>query len=63
LGRMTPKLRHKHSDEDHLANHSEGVIAMKTTIEIQTCRAPQYAESTELSVLDGDDKIGRSHSR
>ncbi|KAK5414624.1 hypothetical protein LTR06_004438 [Exophiala xenobiotica] len=63
LGRITPKLRHKHSDEDHLANHPEGVIATKTTIEIQTCSAPQYAESTELSVLDGDDKIERTHSR
>ncbi|KIW13223.1 hypothetical protein PV08_08410 [Exophiala spinifera] len=63
LGRLTPRLRHRHSDEDHLANHPEGVITTKTTVEVHTGNIPFYSESTELSVIESDDKIeGTTHS-
>lgn len=64
FSRATPHaLRHRHSDEDHLANHPEGVIAAKTTIEVHTGAVQAYAESTEPSVMDADERIEQAHSR
>lgn len=45
----------RHSDEDHFARPVEGIIAVKTTVEITVEPATGYAGS-ELSVLELDEK-------
>jgi hypothetical protein len=56
-------LRHRHSDEDHLANHPERVITTKMTVDVHTGVIQNYAESTELSVMDAEERIEQAHSR
>ena len=57
LGRRTPRpLRTRHSDEDYFASPQEGVVTIRTTVEVSSGpMAPPYADS-DFSAIEMEDK-------
>jgi hypothetical protein len=60
LGRST--LRARNSDEDYFADVSEGVIATKTTVEVSTGPMPHHYASSDLSMIEMEDKPHRTQT-
>ena len=63
LGRRTPRpLRTRHSDEDYFASPQEGVVAIKTTVEVTSASVPHPYEDSDFSAIEMDDKTDRGRT-